>query len=214
MASEELTPSECAILMVLMAEAREVPNTELKERYGLDVRKENRDKLNGMGLVKSEKPGRTFIHVLDEEGWIRVEKDLNFDSPRARALGGALAALHTNLRDRVIPRTQYTTFGELFSRGQAAVQGSPRQTSDMEPRIRSTYKALATDSSEWVGLAQLRPFFDDVPRPDLDDALLQLSRKDGVTFVPESNQKMLTPDVVKAAVHIGDQDKHLLAIGV
>ena len=34
----------------------------------------------------------------------------------------------------------------------------------------------------------------------------------GVSLIPEENQKVLTPDDRAAAVEIGDQDKHLIAI--
>src|SRR5687768_1122538 len=65
MAGDDLTPSEGAILMVLMVEAREVLNTELKERYGLDVRKEQRDKLARLHYVSSRRSGRTVAMQLD-----------------------------------------------------------------------------------------------------------------------------------------------------
>jgi hypothetical protein len=211
MSNDDLTPSESAILIVLMAEAREVANSELKERYGLDVRKENRDKLNALRFVASRKPGRSYLHVLDDKGWVRVQDDLNFDSPRARALGAALAAMHTCLRDRVLPRTGYRNLGEMFAHSDIAPLEAP---TNLAARVRHAYAALATEPGAWLALARLRPFFADVSKADLDEALRQLERATDVNIVPEENQKALTAADVAAAVHIGGQDKHLLAIGV
>jgi hypothetical protein len=213
--SDNLTPSESAILVVLMAEAREILNTELHDRYGIDVRKGMRDKLNELKYVASRRIGRTYTHQLDDKGWLRVQQDLNFDSPRARALGGALTALQTNLRDRVLARGDYRTFGEMFA--QADVRVAPAAAESwqaLQTRIRNAYAALASEPTAWVSLTRLRPFFGDVPRADVDEGLRRLAREPDVNIVPESNQKMLSAADDEAALHIGGQNKHLLAIGV
>jgi hypothetical protein len=80
--------------------------------------------------------------------------------------------------------------------------------------VRNAYAALAAEPGAWVALARLRPFFGDVPRADLDEALRRLNRAADVNIVPESNQKILTAVDIAAAIEIGGQDKHLLAIGV
>lgn len=210
--SDHLTPSESAILIVLMAEAREITNTELLSRWGLDVRKPSRDKLNDLKLVESTP--KPWSHQLADKGWSHVNGDLNFDSPRARALGAALATLHSNLRDRVLPRTGLANFGEMFTHSGGEVGVGDTVPVSLEPRLRSTYAALAAEPGGWVALVRLRPFFADVPTADLDEALRALSRYDDVNLVPESNQKVLTEADRAAAVHLGGRDKHYLAIGV
>jgi hypothetical protein len=213
--ADDLTPSESAILIVLMAEAREILNTELKERYRIDVYKNYRDKLNRLRLIASRKNGNTWAHQLDDRGWVRVQSDLNFDSPRARALGGALLALQINLRDRVLSRGDFHSFGELFSQTDMRVSPSaPDAEAILQMRIRNAYGALTSEPGAWVSITRLRPFFGDVPASDLDEALRKLQREPDVNVAPESNQKMLTAADVEAALHIGGQDKHLLAIGV
>lgn len=212
---DDLTPSESAILIVLMAEAREILNTELKERYRIDVYKNYRDKLNRLRLVASRKSGNTWAHQLDDRGWVRVQSDLNFDSPRARALGGALAALQVNLRERVLTRGDYRSFSELFSQADIRVSSSaPNAEAILLLRIRNAYAALASEPGAWVSMTRLRRFFGDVPVSELDEALRKLHREPDVNIAPESNQKMLTAADVEAALHVGGQDKHLLAIGV
>jgi hypothetical protein len=209
--SDELTPSDSAILIALMAEARAMLNTELIERYGVNVTKAQREKLNGLHLVRSEPSGRTFLHELDDKGWVRVQDDLDVSSPKAKAIGGALAAMHMNLRERVLSRSGYRSLGEMFSRTDIS---PPRPPSNLEIRLRNAYAALAAEPREWVALARLRPFFGDVPKVDVDAALRGLSRAADVNLVPENNQKSLTDADRAAAIHLGGQDKHLLAIGV
>jgi hypothetical protein len=219
MPDNDLNASESAILMVLMAEAREVLNTELVERYGLDVRKPSRDKLTRLHYVASRKSGRTYALQLDDKGWVRVQNDLDFKLRGASALGAALTAVHVNLLDRVLDRSGCASFAELFAltdmRGPAPAHvPAPDQQQGLRTRIVNAYEALAKEPGGWVSLTRLRPFFGDLPTAVFDDALRQLSRESKVSIVPESNQKMLTDADVEAALHIGGQDKHLLAIGV
>ncbi|MFI7076507.1 hypothetical protein ACIBO1_04330 [Micromonospora sp. NPDC049903] len=230
MAGDDLTASESAILVVLMAEAREVLNTELRQRYGLDVRKPQRDKLTRLHYVASRKSGSTYALQLDDKGWVRVQTELDFTLRGASALGAALTALHGNLRDRVLERSGCATLTELFALSDVRapaptpssepVGSAPTPAGPAEPvgplraRVVSAYRALAAESGAWVSLRRLRPFFADVHRDDLDDALRRLIREEGVTLVPESNQKTLTEADIAAALRVGGQDNHLLAIGV
>jgi hypothetical protein len=210
-ADDDLTPSDNAILITLMAEARAMLNTDLIERYGINVVKSRREKLNRLRLVRSEQSGRTYLHELDDKGWVRVQDYLDVSSPRARAVGGALSALHANLLERVMARSGYRSLGEMFSRTDITPQERP---SNLEVRLRNAYAALATEPGAWVALARLRPFFADVDRADADEALLRLSRASDVNLVPENNQKTLTDVDRAASIRVGGQDKHLLAIGV
>ncbi|MEV0155412.1 hypothetical protein AB0H57_16950 [Micromonospora sp. NPDC050686] len=217
MAGDELTASESAILVVLMAEAREVLNTELRERYNLDVRKPQRDKLTRLHYVASRKSGSTYALQLDDKGWVRVQSDLDFTLRGASALGAALTALQANLRDRVLARSGCATLTELFAltdvRAPASAPAADPSGS-LRARIVSAYRALADEPGAWVSLRRLRPFFADVPRDDLDESLRRLSRSDGVTIAPESNQQTLTEADITAALRLGGQENHLLAIGV
>ncbi len=215
MAGGELTPAENALLIVLMAEAREVLNTELTAVYGLDVRKESRDKLKDKQYVASRKSGRTYALLLDDKGWVHVQEELNFRSNGATAQAAAVSAVLRGLRDRVLDRSGCKSFAELFAlddvRGPAS---APEQEKILRTRIVNAYEALKDEPGGWVSLTRLRPFFGDVSPAAMDEALRKVSREPGVTLAPESNQKVLTDADHEAAVHIGGQDKHLLAIGV
>ena len=215
MAGGELTPAENAVLIVLMAEAREVLNTELTAVYGLDVRKDSREKLKDKQFVASRKSGRTFALQLDDKGWVHVQEDLNFRSNGARAQAAAITAVLNGLRDRVLDRSGCKSFAELFAlndvRGPAS---APEQEQILRTRILNAYEALKDEPGGWVSLTRLRPFFGDVSQAAMDDALRKVSRELGVTLAPQSNQKVLTDADLAAALHIGGQDKHVLSIGV
>ncbi|MET7469277.1 hypothetical protein ACFYON_27215 [Micromonospora sp. NPDC005686] len=215
MAGDDLTASESAILVVLMAEAREVLSTELRDRYGLVVRKPQRDKLTRLHYVASRKSGPTYALQLDDKGWVRMQSDLDFALRGASALGAALTALQVSLRDRVLARSGCATLAELFALTdvRAPAASAPEPSGSVEARVVAAYRALADEPGAWVSLRRLRPFFADVPRGDLDEALRRLSRSEGVTIAPESNQKTLTGADIEAALRLGGQDNHLLAIG-
>lgn len=208
--ADSLTPAESALLIVLMAEAREVSNPELAERYQTTLTGASREKLNKYGYVKSVKVGRSFVHVLDDKGWDRVHQELNFNSPRSRALGAALSAMHDNLRERVLQRGAYRRFGEMFARG---AEAPPALDDDLDARIRKLYDSLAPQPGAWVTHTALRRKLGDVPGEALDEAFRLLSRAEDVEMMPESNQKTLTEEDRRNAVRVGGQDTHLIAIG-
>lgn len=83
-------------------------------------------------------------------------------------------------------------------------------------RIRTAYRQLIEMTGQrrgdWVSLTDLRDQCGGY-RDLVDEALRQLGRTRGVSIVPESNQKALTPADRKAAIEIGNQHKHLIAIG-
>lgn len=85
-------------------------------------------------------------------------------------------------------------------------------TATTQDRIRAAYAKLAPRAGAWIGLLELRAELADVDRADLDYALRMINREEGVTLIPESNQKTLTEADRKAAVHFGGQDKHLISI--
>lgn len=209
---DDLTPTESAILVVLLAEAREISNKELKERFGFTLTGKSKDKLNQLGLVKSRKVGQAFTHELDSRGWDRFQEPLNFDGARPRAFGAALGVLLAAVR-RYVDR-KHDSLAIAFAPEIVASPAQPLVAADLTDRIRETYAAIASPPRAWVSIGDIRRKLDDVPRSDLDAALRRLEQAADVNIVPESNQKTLSEDERAAAVIIGDQPKHLLAIGV
>jgi phage portal protein BeeE len=88
-------------------------------------------------------------------------------------------------------------------------QSAPREPAD---RIRSAYDQLAKDPGDWVSLTDLRKRLDGMSRQEQDQALMEMALSFGATFVPEDNQKTLTPEDRAAAIYIGGEHKHLIGI--
>ena len=89
-----------AVMIALMALNKETRNTELKRRYGLDLKKAAREKLNLEGLLQSRSLGaKGFAHELTDAGWAWVVAELDAQAPpRAGSAGGALYALLNGLK--------------------------------------------------------------------------------------------------------------------
>lgn len=202
----ELTGTERAVLLVLMARAQPVPNSELAA-LGPALDKPGRDKLNRLGLIDSERVGNRYVHELTDRGW-RMCRELLDAPPPARATGPA-KALQTVLAGlgRYL-ETAHLSLADVFGLGDM-----PATAPSVEDRIRAVYTELAPRPGGWVPLRRLRAELD-VPRDAVDAALAALHRTPGVSVIPEENQKQLTDEDRAAAVLIGDRPKHLIAIEV
>lgn len=220
MSADELTQTEILVLLTLMAESRPVTNTELKS-LGPELRADSRRKLNRLELVDTNTSTRPFTHELADNGWARCYELLSAGAP-PRATPAA--------------RTLYTVLSSLgrhFARNDLRpadvflpdpVQKAPEnQTPDVvaradvraapiEGRIREVYSRLASRPGKWVGLADLRSALTDIAKDDFDRELVRMYRLPDIHLVPDENQKMLTARDRAAAVIIGNQDKHALAI--
>jgi hypothetical protein len=214
MPDTKLSLPEITILLLLMAEAREISNPELKERYQRTLDGNERRHLNDLKLVESWKAGRPYVHVLTDAGWARCAEEVRAGSPPRgarpadRTLFGVLANLPRGLDRHGLSLADF--FARDADAAPATAPAPPGQP--IEERVRAAYQQLAKAPADWVSLTQLRSLVDDVPKADLDAVLVRMNRMPDVTFVPESNQKTLTRADREAAVRIGDQDKHLLSI--
>jgi hypothetical protein len=183
-----------------MAESRPVPNPDLLA-LGPKLDKPGRDKLNELGLIESQRSGGRFVHELTDSGW-RLCHDILAAGPPPRSTGPA-KTLYTVLGalDRYLRRADLS-LADVFGAAPDTVEG----------RIRDAYDALTPRPGGWVSLTHLRTKLPDTPRAEVDAALHTLFRAAGVSLIPEENQKVLTAADRAAAVVIGDENKHLLAI--
>lgn len=226
MPDEKLSSPELAALFALMREAGEVSNPELQERYGMTLTGRERTRMNDMKLVESRKRGRSFAHVLTDDGWARLAQEIRAGVPRQPgSAGAALHALLGGLR-AFMERSGHRladVFGSPGALPQAAAgapdPAAPPASSPAAPytaaeaRVRAAYLELAGRPGTYVGLAELRELLPDLPRGAVDQTLRAMNRLEDVNIVPESNQKALRPQDREAAVTIGDQEKHVLWIG-
>jgi hypothetical protein len=98
MADDKLTPSETAMLLLLMAENREISNPELEKTYGVTLTGTSRKKLE-RELVESRKGLRgAYFFTLSEAGWARCNDGFDVGDVRPRAAGKALTAVLAGLQ--------------------------------------------------------------------------------------------------------------------
>lgn len=198
-----LTPTQIQVLVVLMAEARELNNNELRELAGAALTGADNTKLEKtLGLVETDRSHRPYSHRLTVAGW-RVVRSLHTVEPPKMG-GSASRTLFTLLRN-------YNRLLDGRDLGQPGPQ--PAAGSDAEQRVRAAYAALAKGPGEWVGLADLRDRLSDLDRADVDKALMALLEQDGVRIIPIANTKALKPRDRAAAIRIGGEDCHALSIG-
>ncbi|BBY15957.1 hypothetical protein [Mycolicibacterium litorale] len=202
-AVDELSGTEQAVLLVLMSEARPVPNPEL-ERLGPKLDRASRERLNRLNLVDTAS-GRPLVHELTDEGWAVCRSMFGAEVP-ARASGQG-RALYTVLR----ALGRYFDSADLRP-ADVFLPQDPAPADTVEARIRDSYGRLAHRPGGWVTLTRLREDLPDVERDALDVALVRMYQIAGVSLIPEENQKTLTPADRDAAIRIGNQHKHLIAI--
>lgn len=225
--SADLTPTEILVLLTLMAESRPMTNAELKA-LGPELRADSRRKLNRLALVDTNTGTRPFTHELADNGWARCHEELSAGAPpratpATRTLYTMLGALRRHFeRNDLRPADVFLAADAPVASapdvdspaepGRATAAGASTSAAPVEDRVRSAYAHLATRPGQWVGLADLRSALTDIAKDDLDRELVRMYRLPDIHLVPEENQKMLTRQDRAAAVVVGNQDKHALAI--
>lgn len=209
---DELTGTEQAVLLVLMAEARPIRNPELAT-LGPELKKRDRDRLADRGLIEITTEGRAMVLELTDRGWATCAKLFGADTPaQSKGQGKALYTVLRALR-RFFDRDDLAPGDVFVALDDGPPEGDPDPGGDeIEARVRAAYVRLAATEGGWVDLVRLRAELPDVSKHELDVALTRMYRTPGVSLIPEENQKTLTAMDRAAAVEIGDQDKHLIAI--
>lgn len=200
MSDDRLTMSERCVLFVLMAQARELTNSDLLAVAGIKLDGKYRRHLNELDLVTSTMVNRAYVHELTDQGAVWCDEELSRERPdRSGSAGGALYAVLAGLR-----RHLDDTGGTLADIFRADIAG----------QVEAAYAELARGSGASVSLAALRNRLDGVPRGEVDRALEKLARRPGVHVRAEPDQKTLTDEDQAAAVVLGGTPRHLLMIEV
>ncbi|WP_334438797.1 hypothetical protein [Micromonospora sp. CPCC 206060] len=204
-----LTPNQINALVVLMVEARELTNSELKELAGFTLTGKDNRKLVDEGLVTTDRSHRPFTHELTDRGW-RVLRQLH-TVPPPKAGGAATRSLFAVLRNthRALDRLRVSP-ADFFTQTPTTAAAA---TVDLVGLVRAAYQDLAGSPGAWVGLADLRERLAGQDRGAVDEALRTLVGQPGVRIIPVANTKALTARDRAAAVRIGDEDNHTLSIG-
>lgn len=218
MSDSGLSFTEITVLVLLAYEGETIANPDLSERYGVTLKKESREKLNDLKLIESRKQGRAFVHTLTDKGWEELKLAVPSGIPTIRGAGGAMSFVLLSLVRRVLAQTGQK-FNELFLLEDVPVAAPVEEevaeeapAGDIATRIHAAYAELTDRPGELIGLVRLRPLLGDATREEVDTALKGMLRTPGVSIVPESNRKILTPEARAAAVTFGGQEKHLISI--
>lgn len=210
----KLTPSQSAVLFVLMAESRELSTPELR-KLGPDLDKPSRTRLQKHGLIESRKGSRNALyHSLTDDGWAWCATELqdgppNKALPPVRALYAVLAGI-----GRYLDAEDLRLF-EVFGRPRvddSAPEEMTAQPADVGQRIIAAYQALAPTPGALVGVAQLRAKILDADRVQFDTAIVELQDRAGISLIPQEDQARLTDADRSSAVVVGSQPCHLFAI--
>lgn len=202
---------ERAALFVLALENRAIPNPELVRDYGIDLRPPLRDRLNEAGLLQTTKVGRRYVHKITTEGIGWCEEELTEVETPPRS--GPLARVLFDVLRKVITHLRTTNIRLIdILRPEAPADPLADTPTSIETMIRGAYRELATRPQDWVRLAKLRPKLDGAERSEVDDTLFTMTKTGLVHLSPSANRRALTEDDHKAAIRVGGEDNHLLAI--
>lgn len=198
MTDRSLGNAHKAALLALMALGREVPNPELKKLAGFSITGKVRTFLEDEKYIACRQVGQTFHNQLLDKGWDYCARELLADRPdRPGPFGNALYLILARLNGYA-QRTGLS-LREVFQEGLA-------------DQIRAAYQTLAVKPREFVRLAELRALLNGADKARVDGVLKELSRDGLAHLAPDSNRKDLTEADHAAAIRVGGEDKHLLAI--
>lgn len=208
MPEPELTSVQRFVLLTLMINAAPLPYKAVKNSLTAARRTELKD---WKYIEVSDVP---MTLELTQTGHDRAVSELAGEQPPRSGPAGLTLVAALGFVENLIKRTGIAP-QDLFRFRTAALSGViPPPESNLEDRIRSAYSTLSGRPGDYVMLEDLRQALPDVRRADLDSALVELNRHREVSLIPESNQKVLTDTQRAAAVSIGNQFKHLIAIGI
>jgi hypothetical protein len=211
---DELTGNEQAVLLVLMAECRPVPNARLKD-LGPDLTKSQRENLLRKKLI--EVSGKPMVVDLTETGWAWCRAIIGTDPPsgvtgQKKTLYTVLKAIDRYLDGEDLALADVIREAAPPQRAESAAEPVSVGGDDVPNLVRTAYTELASRPGGWVSLTRLRGHLVDVPREDVDGALRDLLRSRDISLIPEENQKVLTSADDDAAIVIGGEKNHLMAI--
>ncbi|WP_405394409.1 hypothetical protein [Microbispora hainanensis] len=149
MTDTSLSQRETAILLLLMAEAREFTNPELKEQFGFEIEKKEREHLELLKLIDVGKRGQAFTYTLSEDGWGRAIKLFSEGIPKStrlapRLLEAVVRAMVSGLQ-RHMARTD-VRLAEIFGREEDFPQATAEAPADRPSTSEATAPKAETTS--------------------------------------------------------------------
>ncbi len=196
---EKYGPNARAALLRLMLENRAIPNPELVGDYKIRLQPKERDALNSDGLLRTSKEARRLVHEITVKGREWCRSDLRGGEAPTRS--GPLARVHADILQFVLKfLDERGLLTEAFS------------VQDLESLVRSVYEELAVEPQDWIRLARIRPRLNGAEKSEVDETLVKMMKTGTVHLAPESNTKVLTAEDHAAALRVGSEDLHLVAM--
>lgn len=197
------TPLQALLVWALVARGGAALQNELRPA----LTKPDRDALTRAGLLATGKRGRAVTVELTDRGWAWATSNTNAALP-ANTNAGTLV-----LRDLLARLGGYMAAHEvaLADLIRHAAPAAPSPPDNLPDRLRAACLAEAADAANRrIRLAALRARLSDVARPDLDAALLALTRAGDADLLPLDDPRDITPADRDAAIAIGAEARHLL----
>jgi hypothetical protein len=207
----ELTAVDYAYLVILKAEDRLISNNEMHELYQVRLKSPDFERLNAYGYVDTMTKPRPYRHIITESGKKALIEPLTIDQGELKEGDRRSAGERQLFWAAMVAQQKLMTRPPVREKGAAAMAG---KTADLDGRIRAVYTKLAGAPGEYVNLTEVRPLLDDVSKAELDKALVRMLDAPDVRLEPEPFGHRIGAEQRGAAVHIGGEDRHKLAIGL
>lgn len=196
--AEKYGSPERATLLVLVLNGGELPNTDLRKDHGVDLSPAGREKLNRAGLLETRKEGRRLVHKITPAGSDWCER--------------ALADIETPPRSNPLVKICFEVLRLYARHDKVRLSELTGLTGTLEDMIRRVYRELSAKPQDWVRLAKLRPKLNGARKDEVDQTLLDMLKTGFVHLAPDSDRQGLTDADHAAAIRIGKEDKHFVAI--
>jgi hypothetical protein len=209
----ELSSVDYSFLAILKFENREISNTEMEQKYGFRLVAKPLQRLLAAEYIYTNKEHTPYRHTLTRSGIKALAKQWGMDDDHAEK----------GERRTVRDKQHWAGMVALQNLLAMATGGSPGivvepapvidESVDIGGRVRTAYENLVSAPGEWVNLAALRPLLPDVPKAKLDAALKEMLRQEDVWLEPDQLEGRLSVEERNAAVEVGGEPRHKLAIG-
>ncbi|MFC4336208.1 hypothetical protein [Salininema proteolyticum] len=209
-----LTQRERFILLALMVHRppEDVTNPQLKDAFGVDVKKgerENLEKAGFLAAVRARGHGNPFMYELTPDGRRRAVEELaGSPDPKSTVNVRVVYALF-NAVHRFLERNHLS--GESVLSDEDRDGGGDVPVPSNTGRVEKEYRNLVEGQSAWVPMRELRESLSSIERAELDDTLRILYNRRLVRMVPEANRRRVTDADEEAAVEVAGTRMHWVA---
>lgn len=200
---------ECNLMLALVHLRGSGTTAAFKDAFDFEkVEPAPRNSLIEQGLIVLDKSSKPYVYELTDAGWLATRKLLAEPSPKkvssrtARILWAIMGDFSAHM-DRT-----GAELADLYPPPAPA----PQDERDPQAAVHRAYRELVGATADWLPLRRLREHLADLDREQVDRALAGLLDSHAVRLIPETNQKMLTPADHDAAIWLGGQYRHLIAI--